>query len=321
MSATSYPHRLGWIGTGRMGYALVVRLLEAGCDVRVWNRTRSKAEPLSDLGAAVVDSPADLADRDIVVTMLSSSDVFTDVVLGEGGLLSRQGTSPRLLIDSSTVSVEAYERVREEAAKRGTAFLAAPVSGNPKVVRSGRLGVVASGPREAFDLGRPYLELFGSTLTYVGENDAAGLVKVCHNLILGVVTQVLAETTVLAERAGVSRADYLDFINGSVMGSVFTRYKAPAFVRLDYSPTFTGHLLRKDFELGLAAGREHGVPLPVSSLVHQLVTDMIGNGLGDQDFAALLERAARGAGLRLEPEDREVSDGLAPIDDATTSSR
>jgi 3-hydroxyisobutyrate dehydrogenase-like beta-hydroxyacid dehydrogenase len=120
----------------------------------------------------------------------------------------------------------------------------------------------------------------------------------------------MAETTVLAERGGVSRADYLEFLNGSVMGSAFSRYKTPAFVNLDFTPTFTGHLLRKDFELGLEAARRSNVPMPVSALVHQIVVNLIGNGLGDQDFATLLELEARGANVKLEPDPRHVPDGL-----------
>jgi 3-hydroxyisobutyrate dehydrogenase-like beta-hydroxyacid dehydrogenase len=152
--------------------------------------------------------------------------------------------------------------------------------------------------------------MLGKTVTYVGEGETARLVKICHNLLLGVVTQVLAETTVLAQKGGVTRADYLDFINGSVMGSTFSRYKTPAFVSLDFTPTFTGHLLRKDFELGLDVARQLDVPVPVTALTHQIVTTLIENGLGDVDFAALLELAARNADLKLKPEDREVSDGL-----------
>ena len=318
--ATTYPDTVGWIGTGRMGLALATRLLNAGCDLAVWNRTRSKAEPLAALGATVVDSPAELAGRDIVITNVASSDVFTEVILGDGGLLSSGTQPPALIVDSSTISQEASERVRAEAGKVGTALLAAPVSGNAKVVKSGRLSVVVSGPRQAYERAAPYLALFGSSVTYVGEGDSARLVKICHNLILGVVTQVLAETTVLAERAGISRAAYLDFINGSIMGSTFTRYKAPSFVNLDFTPTFTGHLLRKDFELGLEAARQLDVPLPASAAVHQLVLHMIGSGAGDEDFGALLKQAAAGAGLSLEPEGTDVSDGLEPLDDLSTSS-
>ncbi|MPZ88224.1 MAG: NAD-binding protein [Nitriliruptorales bacterium] len=317
MSAAGLPHEgrtVGWIGAGRMGLELAARLLRSGCGVTVWNRTRAKIAPLIELGAREAGTPADLAEHDLVVTMVSSSDVFEDVTLGEQGLLSRPGVAPRVLVDSSTVSKAASEHVRAEAAKAGTALLAAPVSGNPSVVRSGRLTVVVSGPPEAYQFAEPVLRRFGRKVTYVGEDDAARLVKICHNLMLGVVAETLAEITVLAERGGVSRADFLEFLNASVMGSVFTRYKSPAIVNLDYSPTFTGELLRKDFELGLAAARELDVPLPTAALVHQLVMHMNGQGLGDNDFMALLEMVARGAGLRLVPEGRDVSDGLEPVD-------
>jgi 3-hydroxyisobutyrate dehydrogenase len=234
--------RIGWIGVGRMGLELATRLLRSGRDVSVWNRTRAKAEPLVELGATIVDTPADLADHDIVITMVSSSDVFELVTAGEGGLLTRDGSAPKVLVDSSTISEAASERVRAAAKRVGTHVLAAPVSGNPKVVRSGRLTVVASGPQEAFDLAEPVLASFGRKVTYVGDGDAARLVKICHNLLLGIVAQTLAEITVLAERGGVARSDFLEFINGSVMGSVFSRYKTPAMVNLDFTPTFTSRL-------------------------------------------------------------------------------
>lgn len=304
--------RLGWIGTGRMGYALAERLLRAGHDVAVYNRTRSKAEPLADLGATIVDTPADLADRDIVFVMVAGSQDLIDVVMGPKGLLSRTDAAPDVIVDSSTVSPGASAEAEAAIAARGSALLAAPVSGNPNVVRSGKLTSVVSGPREAFEKAEPFLELYGSKVTYVGEGDAARLVKICHNLLLGVYTQTLAEITVLAEKAGVARADFLEFINSSVMGAVFSRYKTPAFVNLDLTPTFTGHLLRKDFELGLEAARELDVPLPTSALVHQIVVELIGRGQGDVDFAALLLQAADAAGLELVSENREVSDGLEP---------
>ena len=313
MAADTYT--IGWIGVGRMGLELAARLIRSGHDVSVWNRTREKAQPLADLAATIVDTPADLADRDIVITMVSSSDVFELVTLGEDGVLTREGTAPRVLVDSSTISEAASERVRSAAVKVGTQVLAAPVSGNPKVVRSGRLTTVVSGPQEAFDLVEPVLAAFGQKVTYVGDDDAARLVKICHNLLLGIVSQSLAEITVLAERGGVARSDFMEFINSSVMGSVFSRYKTPAIVNLDYTPTFTGHLLRKDFELGLAAARDLDVPLPTASLVHQLVVQMIGHGYGDRDFMALLDVEAHGAGHELTSEDLEVSDGLDAVDE------
>lgn len=310
MAENKYPHRVGWIGTGRMGAALAERLLAADVDLWVYNRTRAKAEPLAEQGAKVVDSPAELAERDIVFTMVGGPDDVLEVTLGDEGVLTSEDSRPGILIDSTTIDAVTSQTLTEKAAELGTAVLAAPVSGNPKVVKSGTLTSVVSGPEEAFETAKPYLDCFGRKVTYVGEGDEARLVKICHNLMLGVVTQSMAEITLLAESAGVSRSDFLEFLNESVMGSTFTRYKTPAFVNLDYTPTFTWHLLRKDFELGLETGRLLDVPLPTAALVHQIVVDGIGRGYGDQDFAAMLSRHAEGTNVDLEPENKDVSDGL-----------
>ena len=302
--------KLGWVGTGRMGYSLVSRLLEAGYEVAVYNRTRAKAAPLAELGATIVDSPAELAERDIVFTIVAGSDDFREVVTGPAGLLSRSEARPRIVVDSTTVSPAASEEVRERAAERGTALLAAPVSGNPKVVAAGLLTFVVSGPADAYREVEPYLELLGQGATYVGEGEQARLAKVCHNLLLGVVAQSLAEIVILAEKAGISRAALLQFINTSVMGSLFTRYKTPAYVKADFTPTFTPILLRKDFDLGVELARDLDVPMPVATAALQVVQALIGRGHTDDDFAALLELQAEASGLELKPEDAPVTDGL-----------
>lgn len=306
--------RLGWIGVGRMGLALASRLLDAGHDLAVYNRTREKCAPLAERGARVVDTPADLADRDIVFTMVAGSADVEQVVAGPDGLLSRADHTPRVIVDSTTISPAAAEEIRTAAAERGSAMLAAPVSGNPKVAASGRLTIVTSGPREAWLQARPYLELLGRRVTYVGGGERARLVKVCHNLMLGIVAQCMAEITVLAEKGGVSRADFLEFLNDSVMGSTFTRYKSPAYVNLDFKPTFTPELLLKDFHLGAEAARELGVPMPLAATAEQIVQGMVALYGNDVDFAALLDLEARAAGLELKPEDVEVDDGLTPVD-------
>ena len=303
-------HRLGWIGTGRMGYALCERLLKAGHDLWVYNRTRAKAEPLEELGAKVVDSPADLAERDIVFTMVAGPKDVMEVTVGELGVLSKE-ERPKIIVDSTTIDPATSDELRSAAGELGTTVIAAPVSGNAKVVKSGKLTVVASGPKDAYDTVEQYLEVFGRKVTYVGPVDEARLVKLCHNLHLGVVTQSLAEVTMLAEASGVSRHDFLEFLNDSVMGSTFTRYKTPAFVNLDWTPTFTWHLLRKDLELGLATGRSLDVPMHTAALTNQIVMDGIGRGLGDIDFGALLELQAAASGREIESEDQEVSDGLS----------
>jgi 3-hydroxyisobutyrate dehydrogenase len=307
------PTRLGWAGTGRMGYELVSRLLREGHDVAVYNRTRAKAEPLAELGATVVDTPAELGDRDIVFTMVAGPQDFKDVVVGPQGILSG-ASKPRLIVDSTTVSPSAGEEVRAAAAEHGVDLLAAPVSGNPKVVKAGQLTICVSGPAAAWEEARPYLELLAKGVTYVGDGEKARLVKVCHNLMLGVVSQCMAEITVLAEKGGVSRADFLAFLNDSVMGSMFTRYKTPAFVNLDFTPTFTPALLLKDFHLGFEAAREMGVPMPVAATTQEIVQGMVGQGYTDVDFAALLELEAKAAGYDVEPENVPVSDGLGGPD-------
>jgi 3-hydroxyisobutyrate dehydrogenase-like beta-hydroxyacid dehydrogenase len=307
--ATDHP-RIGWIGTGRMGFQLAARLLAGGHDVAVYNRTRVKAEPLVELGASVVDSPVELADRDIVFVMVSASADLEAVTTGEGGVLTAPDVAPGLIVDSSTVSTEASATARAAAARVGTDFLAAPVSGNPRVVKSGKLTLAVSGPRAAFDAARPLLELLGRGVTYVGDGEVARLVKICHNVLLGVVTQSLAEITVLAEKGGASRAAFLEFLNNSVMGSVFSRYKTPALVNLDFTPTFTMPLLRKDFDLGLAAARELEAPMPVASATAQLVAEAIGGGSRENDFAELILEQARRSGIELKSEHVAVDDGL-----------
>jgi 3-hydroxyisobutyrate dehydrogenase len=303
---------IGWVGAGRMGFALAERLLKAGVKLSIYNRTRAKAEPLAALGAKVVGSLAELADFDLVFVIVAESKDLLEVISGPKGLLSRPDKAPRVVIDSSTVSEAASAEARAALAKRGAAFLAAPVSGNPKVVRSGKLSVVASGPRAAYEQAAPYLKLFGRGVSYVGEGEKARIVKICHNVYLGIVAQALAEITVLAEKNGVARHAFLGFMNDSVMGSVFTRYKTPAYVNLDFAATFTPPLLRKDMDLGLEAARGQGVPMPLAALTREIVQSLIGNGYTDCDFAALIELEAKAAGLRLVSENAQVSDGLEP---------
>ena len=303
---------VGWIGTGRMGAAMATRLAKAGADLAVWNRTRSKAEPLTAHGATVVESIADLRGRDVVFTMVSTSADLEQVLTGVGGLIADPDNVPAVVVDTSTVSTETSEEMRAACAVVGTQFLASPVSGNGKVVAAGMLSLVTSGDEETFTRVRPLLEAIGTHVTYVGEGDTARLAKICHNLMLGVVTQSMAEITVLAEKGGMSRAAFLEFLNNSVMGSVFTRYKSPAFVHLDYTPTFTPVLLRKDFDLGLAAARQLDVPMPIAAATAQLVQETVSSGRVAEDFAILLDQQAAASGLELKPEETPVDDGLTP---------
>ena len=302
--------KLGWIGTGRMGYEMAARLAQGGGDVTVWNRTRAKAEPLTRHGAKIATSLADLAASDIVFCMVSTWDDVRQVVAGPNGLLSGKGKLPRMVVECSSISLEGSAELRALLKERGVELLAAPVSGNAKVIKAGKLSFVCSGPKAAYDAALPYLRMIAPAASYVGEGELARIVKICHNVFLGVVTQSLAEITVLAQKAGVPRHAFLEFLNQSVMGSVFTRYKTPAFVNLDFKVTFTPHLLRKDLDLGLDAGRRYGVPMPLASITRDVLQTLIGRGMTDEDFAKLLVLEAEASGLKLEPENVPVSDGL-----------
>jgi 3-hydroxyisobutyrate dehydrogenase-like beta-hydroxyacid dehydrogenase len=227
------------------------------------------------------------------------------------GLLEGAAKTPRLVIECSSISLEGSAELRKLLAAKGIDYLAAPVSGNAKVIKAGRLSFVCSGPKRAFEDALPYLTKIGPAASWVGEGELARIVKICHNVFLGVVTQSLAEITVLAQKAGVPRHALLDFMNQSVMGSTFTRYKTPAFVNLDFKVTFTPQLLRKDMDLGLDAGRRFEVPMPLASMTRDLIQQMIGRGWTEQDFAALLLQQAQACGVKLEPENVEVGDGLS----------
>ncbi|MEU5400080.1 NAD(P)-dependent oxidoreductase [Streptomyces sp. NPDC005963] len=294
--------RLGWLGTGRMGTVMAGALLDGGSDVSVWNRTASKTAPLVEKGATAVDSITDLSDVDIVFVMVSASADLIAVTTGEGGLL-RAKKLPQIIVDCSTVSAEASAEVRAAAEAAGVAFLASPISGNPAMVADGRGAIVASGPRETYDRVAPYLEMIAPTVVHAGPGEQSRLVKICHNLMLGMITQALVEVTTLAEKGGVPKAAFVDFINGSVLGSTFIKHKGRALVDRDYTPTFNNKMLRKDFDLGLGAARQLEVPLPVSSMVHQLIQTAIGHGFAEQDYAALYEVEARAAGMRDETTD------------------
>ena len=298
---------LGWIGAGRMGYAMAERLAKGGCDIAVWNRTKAKAEPLAQYGAKIADRLADLAARDIVFCMVAA---WKDVQQVMGELLAGKN-QPRLVIECSSISLEGSAELRELLAKRGIAYLAAPVSGNAKVIKAGKLSFVCSGPRKSFDEALPLLKMIAPAASYVGEGELARIVKICHNVFLGVVTQSLAEITVLAQKAGVPRHAFLDFLNQSVMGSMFTRYKTPAFVNLDFKVTFTPELLRKDMDLGLDAGRKYEVPMPLAAATRDLLQAMMGRGMKEEDFATLLLQQAQASGIALQPENKEVKDGLS----------
>ena len=311
-------NKIGWIGIGRMGSPMVQKVLEAGHRVSIWNRTRAKAEALVGYGAEIVEIPRDLSSVDVLFTMVSTGGDLEQVCFGEEGVMTGE-VSPQILVDCSSIGADQSAALREKLKQNKTDLLAAPVSGNGKCVKAGKLSSVVSGSKQAFDAVSDVIESYSvQGVSYVGEGELARFCKIAHNVLLAVVTQNLAEITVLAEKAGISRNAFLSFINNSVMGSIFSRYKTPAFVNLDWTTTFTPHLLRKDVDLGLKEARELNVAMPVTAATREALQTHFGAAQTKEnpeaylssDFSALLETVGTQAGITMKPENVEVPTGL-----------
>jgi 3-hydroxyisobutyrate dehydrogenase len=215
--------------------------------------------------------------------------------------------------------VEDSAAIRTKMKDKGVSFIASPVSGNAKVIKAGKLSAVVSGPEADAKTAMPLIEVFAPKgVSYVGDGELARICKIAHNVMLGVVIENLIEITLLANKMGVPRHAFLSFMNNGVMGSMFTAYKTPALVNLDWTTTFTPELLRKDLDLGLELGREWDVPMPVTAAAREVLQCHFGaaqlqkdpEAYLQKDFAALAETMALAAGMKLESENKNVGTGL-----------
>ena len=285
MGASEDPRlTAGVIGLGNMGTAIAERLLDAGYELRVFNRTRAKAEPLAARGAVVVETAGELAaDVDVVLTSLPDDAAF-EAVAAEIVESAQPGT---VLVDVSTVSPAASARVAAIADDASVAYLRAPVSGNPTVVRAGNLTFIVSGARETLERVEPVLLAIGPTIHHVGDGEQARVVKLAINLMVAGLAQLISEALVLGEASGVSREALLRVMASSAVGAPFVEYKTEPLLRDDYSATFTTALMEKDIDLVLDSAGEAGVQLPLARDLKELLHSAIGAGYGDDDFMAL----------------------------------
>jgi 3-hydroxyisobutyrate dehydrogenase len=316
---TNNTQKIGWIGMGRMGFPMAERLLKAGHDVSIWNRTRAKAEPLAEIGGKVVDHLSDLKNVDVLFSIVATGKDVAEVLYGKNGVASQGGRMPPIVVDCSTIAVEESAAIRDKLKQLGADFVAAPVSGNAGVINAGRLSAVVSGPQAACDTASPLIEVFAPQgVSYVGDGELARVCKIAHNVMLGVVIENLIEITLLTNKMGVPRHAFLSFLNNGVMGSMFTRYKSPALVNCDWTTTFTPELLRKDLDLGLEMAREMDVPMPVTAATREVLQGHFGaatlqsnpDEYLQKDFAALAETMALAAGMKIASENKTVPTGL-----------
>jgi 3-hydroxyisobutyrate dehydrogenase len=319
MPTNGKNQKIGWIGAGRMGIPMAERLIKAGYDVSIWNRTRAKAEPLEKIGGKLVDHLSDLKGVDVLFSIVATGKDVQEVLYGKNGVSSQGGKLPPTVVDCSTIAVEESAAIRDRLKQLGADFVAAPVSGNAKVIKAGKLSAVVSGDEKACKAVTPLIEVFAPRgVSYVGDGELARVCKIAHNVMLGVIIENLIEMTLLTNKMGVPRHAWLAFFNNSAMGSMFTRYKSPALVNLDWTTTFTPELLRKDLDLGLELGREMDVPLPVTAAAREVLQTHFGAAILQKnphdylqkDFAALAETMALAAGMKLESENQNVPTGL-----------
>ncbi|MFJ4848669.1 MULTISPECIES: NAD(P)-dependent oxidoreductase [unclassified Streptomyces] len=286
------------LGLGQMGSAIAERLVEAGHNVSVWNRSKGRADALVAKGAVELDTPAEAWDRsEVCITMVADSRALADVALApDTGLVRSASGKGRTLIEMSTVSAEVSDEVAAAADSVGVRYLRAPVSGNPGVVRAGNLTIIASGEDAVFAAVEGLLRDIGPHVFHVGEGEAARIIKLALNLMVAGTAELLAECVALAEGHGVRRDRLLEVVGASAVASPLVKYKIGPLLADDYTSTFSSRLMRKDLDLALDAAAAGGVPLPVTGVVQQLLQACISTGLGDLDFMALLVRLQREAG-------------------------
>jgi 3-hydroxyisobutyrate dehydrogenase len=288
--------RVAVLGLGRMGAPIAERLVEAGHELSVWNRSPGPAEAFARRGVRVVATPGEAWEHaDVCVTMLADGPAVEAVTLGENGLLTRDAEGT--LVDMSTIGVDSSARVAEACERRGVSFLRAPVTGNPSVIVAGNLGIIVSGPKDTFERLAGTLRDIGPNVFHVGDGEESRIVKLALNLMIAGTAELMAEALVLAEKYEIDRGKMLEVMGGSAMGSPFVKYKTDALVADDYASTFTASLMFKDLALALEAGHEADAPLPVTALTQQLMQGCIAMGMADDDFMALLPRLRREAGL------------------------
>jgi 3-hydroxyisobutyrate dehydrogenase-like beta-hydroxyacid dehydrogenase len=285
---------VGLIGLGNMGTAFAERLLDGGFDLVVSNRTPGRSDALEARGARVAATPEELAAQvDVVLTSLADDDAF-EAVATRVVEAARPGT---VLVDSSTVSPDASARVAALADEASVAYLRAPVSGNPSVVRAGNLSFVVSGAPETLTEIEPVLLAIGPTIHHVGTDEQARIVKLALNLMVAVLAQSMSEALVLGEAGGVSRAALLEVMGSSAVGAPFVKYKTEPLLRDDFSATFTTGLMEKDIDLVLAAAEESGVELPLAREMKDHLHAAVEAGFADDDFIALFLHLRRASGL------------------------
>ena len=290
--------KIAFVGLGTMGSAMVKRLLAGGHPVTGYNRTRAKALALASQGMTVADSArAAVEGADVVLSMVTDSEALRDVALRPDGILAGLGTGA-VWAEMSTVSPAVTRMLGERVAERGAAILDAPVSGSTVTIAQGQLSFIVGGDAAALERIRPYLLAIGPTITHVGALGLAVTMKIAINLGIGVQILAFSEAVLLAEKSGIPRERAVEALLKSVTASPMLKYRGPFMLKMPEEALFNVVLMQKDLQLALEQGRSVGVPLPSTSLTHEMLTAARGLGLADKDVAAVFDVLARMSGVR-----------------------
>jgi 3-hydroxyisobutyrate dehydrogenase-like beta-hydroxyacid dehydrogenase len=290
---------IGFIGLGIMGQPMATNLVRAGYKVAVFNRTRSKAEPLEKAGARVAVSPAEAArDADVVISIVSDSSASEEVILGRGGALEtlRAGA---IVIDSSTISPITSRRLACHTAGKGAQMLDAPVTGSKHGAEKGELTFMIGGERAVLDRAMPVLQVLGKKHIYCGPNGSGLAAKLAQNVIQAAMVEVFCEGFVLAAKAGVQPRTMFEIVQSSMARASLTDFKAPFIFKGDFTPYFPLKLMHKDLALAMEAAYAQGVAMPTAAAVKEVYGAAKAKGKGDQDYAAVITFLEEIAGVQV----------------------
>lgn len=271
-----------------MGKPMAKNLLSAGYQLIVHDINPVPVDELVKLGAEKADNPAEIAEKsDIVITMLPDSPDVEKVILGENGVLEgiKEGS---IIIDMSSISPIVSRTIATEAKKKGVDILDAPVSGGEPGAIKGTLAIMVGGTKSTFDACLDILQTMGKDITYVGEYGAGQTVKLANQIIVALNIAAVGEALVLGKKAGVDPGQLYKAIRGGLAGSSVLDAKVPMILSRDFKPGFRMRLHQKDLRNTLLTASKLNVPLPLTSLVQQMITALINEGCGDLDHSAIV---------------------------------
>ena len=288
---------LGFIGLGAMGSRITKRLLSKGHAVTGYDLFPAKEKELVAMGGKWASSPRAVCEAaDTTFVMVTNTAALEGASAGPDGLLAGLGAG-KLLVDMSTVGPAASRALAAKVKAKGADMIDAPVSGSISMVETGKLSIMVGGDRAAFDRAKPLLEEIGQKVTYIGENGLALSMKLATNVSIAVQMLALAESVVLAEKAGVSREIAVDVLTNSAIASPLVQYKGPLVLKMPEQPMFSASMMQKDVTLALELAREVQVTLPTAAVVNEFLSSARAQGLGEQDFAILYTVLAHMSGV------------------------